>query len=116
MFTPKNKGLVNECPRALFKHSKISNYSSKKTNILISNALITCIFINTYYLWSLKSAPGALVNISNCINRKNVQVHWDTKKKRAKDVLKMIETLSEIKQQIIQQQPTAINKTPLAPN
>jgi len=49
------------------------------------------------------------------INRKNVQVHRDTKK-RAKDVLKMIETLSDIKQQIIQQQPTAINETLLTPN
>jgi hypothetical protein len=32
--------------------------------------MIACIFINTYSLWSLKSAPGALVNISLNLNAK----------------------------------------------
>jgi len=48
----------------LFKHFKLNNYSFKKSNISISNALITRIFINTYYLWSLNSTPEALINIS----------------------------------------------------
>jgi len=36
-------------------------YFLRKLNILISNALITHILINFYYLWSLKSTLRALV-------------------------------------------------------
>lgn len=56
--------LLTSVSGTLFKHTKISNYHFKKSNISISNAIITCIFINTCYLCSLKSAPGTLVNIS----------------------------------------------------
>ena len=56
--------LLTSTHMTLFKHSKISNYFLKKSNILISKALIRRIFINTYYLWSLTSAPRAFVNIS----------------------------------------------------
>jgi len=51
-------------PGALFKHSKRRNNLIKKLNISISDALITHIFIKSYFLKPLKSAPGALVNIS----------------------------------------------------
>ena len=47
--------LLTSAPGAFFKHSKKSNYSLKKSNISIFKALITCIFIHTYYLWSLTS-------------------------------------------------------------
>jgi len=55
--------LLTSVPETLFKHSKINNYSLKKLDISISKTLITCIFINIYYLWSLKSVLRALVNI-----------------------------------------------------
>jgi len=34
----KNRVLLTSAPGALFKHSKTSNYSFKKSNISISNA------------------------------------------------------------------------------
>ena len=55
--------LLTSAPGALLKQSEIRNYLLRKSNISISNALITQIFTKTYYLKPLKSAPEALVNI-----------------------------------------------------
>jgi len=57
-------GLVYKCPRVLFKDSKRKNYFIKNLNILISDALITHIFMISYHLKVLTSAPGAVSNIS----------------------------------------------------
>jgi len=46
---------------ALFKYTKLSNYSLKMSKFSISNALITQTFIKNYHLRSLTSAR---VNIS----------------------------------------------------
>jgi len=43
---------------------KRRNYFIKKSNIFISDALITHIFMINYHLKILTSAPEALVNIS----------------------------------------------------
>lgn len=56
--------LLMSATKTLFKHFKICNYFLKKLNISISNVLTTHFFINTYYLQSLKSVSGTLVNIS----------------------------------------------------
>jgi len=57
--------LLTSALGALFKHPKLGNYSSKKSNSSISNALNTQFFIKTYDLRPLKNASGALVNISH---------------------------------------------------
>jgi len=54
---------LTSSPGALFKHSKFSNYSFKKSTITISIASNTQLFIKTYHLKCLKSVPGTLVNI-----------------------------------------------------
>lgn len=57
----------------LFKDSIKRNYFIKKLNISILNALITNIFMQSYYLKVLKSALGTLVNISLQINESGIQ-------------------------------------------
>ena len=54
--------------QTFFKHFKLSKYSLKLWNFSISNALITLTFIKIYYLRSLTSSPGVLVNISLITN------------------------------------------------
>jgi len=67
--------LLRSAPMTLFKHSKLRNYSLKRLNCSISNALNTHIFIKSYYLRPLTSVSGALVNISlNIITSKNLSV------------------------------------------
>jgi len=58
------KGLGNECPGTLFKHSKFNKYSFKKSTITIFNAFITQLFIKNLPFKMLKECPGTLVNIS----------------------------------------------------
>lgn len=57
-------GFANECPHIFFKHFKLWNYFLRKSNILISNTLITQNFIETYHLRPLKSTSKTLVIIS----------------------------------------------------
>jgi len=60
----KRRVLLTSALRALFKVSQLRNYSLKKFNISISDALNAQFSIKIYYLKSLKSALRALVNIS----------------------------------------------------
>jgi len=63
----KIRVLLTSAPGALFKHTKLSNYSLIMSKFLISNALITQASIKSYHLRFLTSAPEALVNISQKI-------------------------------------------------
>ena len=54
---------VNECPGTFL----IKKYSLKKSKSSIFNALNAQTFIKSYYFGCLKSAPGALVNISQLL-------------------------------------------------
>jgi hypothetical protein len=56
--------MLTSAPGALFKDSKRRNNFIKKSKISISDALITHVFMTSYHLKALTSAPGALVNIS----------------------------------------------------
>jgi len=62
--TIKIRILFTSAPGTLFKHSKLENYSLKKSKSSISNALNVQFFLKSYYLRPLKSASGARVNIS----------------------------------------------------
>jgi len=48
------KGIVNECFWALFKHTKLGNYSLKKSNSSISNILNTQVLIKKLLFKTLK--------------------------------------------------------------
>lgn len=48
---------------SFFKESKLKNYSLKKSNVSISNALKAQVFIKTYYLKFLKNVLRIIVNI-----------------------------------------------------
>jgi len=56
--------LLTSASGTLFKHSKLENYSLKKLNNSISNTLNAQVFIKSFCLKPLKSAPEKLVNIS----------------------------------------------------
>jgi len=56
--------LLTSALRALFKDYILRNYSLKKYNVSIFDALNAQVPIKTYYLKSLKSALRTLVNIS----------------------------------------------------
>jgi len=58
------KGFANECPNDIFKDSKLRNYSLKKLNASISDAMNAQVCIKTYYLKSLKNVLRVLVSIS----------------------------------------------------
>lgn len=59
--------LLMSVSETLFKHTKISNYSLKKLNILIFNVINTHIFIYTYHLRSLISAPSISLRLIKLI-------------------------------------------------
>jgi len=50
--------LVNESPGTFFKHFKLGNYSLKKLNSSIFNALNTHIFIKKLLFKTLKKCSG----------------------------------------------------------
>ena len=56
--------LVNECPWALFKQPKFSNYSFKSQRLQFLMHLIHNFSLKTFHLECLKSDPRTLVNIS----------------------------------------------------
>jgi len=60
--------LLTSVLKVFFKNTQLKNYSLKRLNISIFDALNTQVSIKTYYLKYLKSAFRALVNISLIIN------------------------------------------------